>query len=205
MHREHVQIERDMFRLMRDFPPRLPYAGMPVGRCETELVRARFPRSCPRAEPSRWAEGISRCESRGNTRADEGLPWDSPRLAIAPTIWKSLMDVRLAMSGVTAWVASANSRATMQSALKLLFPTMRAPPSVTSPTARNLHDLEGIVLINYSLILVKRRSLERRPFFSQNAVTISSPGEGPRPFLQVGKPVEEFPGTVRPTGGRYRR
>ena len=71
------------------------------------------------------------------------------------------------MSGVTAWVASATSRATMQNDLKLLLLTMRAPPSVTSPSARIFHDLKGMRPINYSLILVKRQSFERGPFFSQ--------------------------------------
>jgi hypothetical protein len=75
------------------------------------------------------------------------------------------MDARLSVSGVTACVASATSRATKQIDLKLIFPTMRAPPSVTSLTARILHDLEVAILINYSLILVKRRFFESGPLF----------------------------------------
>src|SRR5271157_2873564 len=80
-------------------------------------------------------------------------------------IRKSLVDARLSVSGVTAWVTSAISRATMQNDLKLLPLTMRAPPSVTSSTARIFHDLEGAVPINYSLILVKRQFFESGPLF----------------------------------------
>ena len=93
------------------------------------------------------------------------------------------------MSGVTAWIASATSRATMQNDLKLLPLTMWAPPSVTSPTARILHDLEITVTINYSLILVKRQSLRAVPLFFPRHLFPSTlfAEEGPSFFLHVEK------------------
>ena len=108
--------------------------GCQFVRRETDLVRRAFLAPCPRTELSRWAEGILRCELRGNPRAEE----DYRGLFAFGNSFDDLKEpggCKAGMSGVTAWVASAISRATMQNDLKLLPLTMRAPPSVTSSTA----------------------------------------------------------------------
>src|SRR5271157_2560585 len=86
-------------------------------------------------------------------------------------IRKSLVDARLSVSGVTAWVTSAISRATMQNDLKLLPLTMRAPPSVTSSTACIFHDWKVPSLSTIRSFLSSDNRLRAVPFFLEASVS----------------------------------